>query len=135
MAQRQATLERLNASSDGVFSFIITILVLELNPPERPAFTTLLALWPTGVSYVVSYLFVAIVWVNHHHVLKYAEARTPRLIRRRFRAPVLGFACPVFDRLDGSARLAAVRVALRAGIRPRKCHVYGSVVGDARTRR
>jgi uncharacterized membrane protein len=84
MVQRKATLERLNAFSDGVFSIIITILVLELNPPEHPTFRALLALWPTGLSYVVSYLFVAIVWVNHHHVLQYAEAPTARLIRRNF---------------------------------------------------
>jgi len=84
MAQRKATLERLNAFSDGVFSIIITILVLELNPPQQTTFTALLALWPTGVSYVVSYLFVAIVWVNHHHVLQYAEAPTARLIQRNF---------------------------------------------------
>ena len=61
MAERKATLERLNAFSDGVFSIIITILVLELNPPAHPTFRALLALWPTGLSYVVSYLFVAIV--------------------------------------------------------------------------
>jgi uncharacterized membrane protein len=68
MAQRKATLERLSAFSDGVFSVIITIMVLELKPPEHPSLAALLPLWPTGLSYVLSYTFIAIVWVNHHHV-------------------------------------------------------------------
>ena len=70
---------RLEAFSDGVLAIIITIMVLELNPPDHPTFGALLALWPTGLSYVVGDLFIAIVWVNHHHVLQYAEAPTPRL--------------------------------------------------------
>jgi uncharacterized membrane protein len=60
MVQRKATVERLSAFSDGVFSVIITIMVLELNPPDHPTFAALLPLWPTGLSYVVSYLFIAI---------------------------------------------------------------------------
>jgi uncharacterized membrane protein len=52
--------------SDGVFAVLITVLVLELRPPERPTFEALLALWPTWLSYAVSYLFIAIVWANHH---------------------------------------------------------------------
>jgi hypothetical protein len=136
MAERKATLERLNAFSDGVFSIIITILVLELNPPEHPTFAALLALWPTGVSYVVSYLFVAIVWVNHHHVLQYAEAPNRPADSAEFRASVFGFARSVLDRLDGSYSIgwSTSRIASRS-IRPRKCHVCGAVVGDVRTNR
>jgi uncharacterized membrane protein len=44
----------------------------------------LLPLWPTGLSYVISYLFIAIVWVNHHHLFGYAEEATPRLIWSNF---------------------------------------------------
>src|SRR5258705_14018471 len=73
---RRPTPERLGAFSDGVFAVIITIMVLELKPPPQPSFAALLSLWPTGLSYAVSYLFIAIVWVNHHHLLRYAtEAR------------------------------------------------------------
>jgi uncharacterized membrane protein len=60
----------LSALSDGVFSVIIPIVVPELNPPNNPTIAALVSLWPTGLSYVVSYLFIAIVWVNHHHVLQ-----------------------------------------------------------------
>jgi uncharacterized membrane protein len=40
----------------------------------------LLSLWPTWLSYAVSYLFIAIVWANHHHLLRYATEATARLM-------------------------------------------------------
>ena len=76
----RATPERLSAFSDGVFAVLITVLVLELRPPELPTFKALLLLWPTWLSYAVSYLFIAIVWVNHHDLLRYATQATPRLM-------------------------------------------------------
>src|SRR6266850_2350499 len=77
---RAATPERLSAFSDGVFAVLITILVLDLRPSELPAFKALLLRWPTWLSYAVSYLFIAIVWANHHHLILYATKTTPRLI-------------------------------------------------------
>jgi uncharacterized membrane protein len=74
------TPERLSAFSDGVFAVLITVLVLDLRPPELPTFKALLSLWPTWLSYAVSYLFIAIVWTNHHHLLRYATEATPRLM-------------------------------------------------------
>jgi uncharacterized membrane protein len=76
----KATPERLSAFSDGVFAVLITVLVLELRPPEHPTFEALLSLWPTWLSYAVSYLFIAIVWVNHHYLMRYATAASPRLL-------------------------------------------------------
>ena len=80
MLHARATPERLSAFSDGVFAVLITVLVLELRPPELPTFKALLSLWPTWLSYAVSYLFIAIVWTNHHHLMRYATEATPRLI-------------------------------------------------------
>jgi TMEM175 potassium channel family protein len=77
---RAATPERLSAFSDGVFAVLITVLVLDLRPPELPTFKALLLLWPTWLSYAVSYLFIAIVWSNHHHLMRYATKATPRLL-------------------------------------------------------
>jgi uncharacterized membrane protein len=76
----RATPERVRLFSDGVFAVLITVLVLELRPPEFPTFGALLLQWHTWLSYAVSYLFVAIVWTNHHHLLRYATEATPRLI-------------------------------------------------------
>jgi uncharacterized membrane protein len=66
--------------SDGVFAVLITVLVLELRPPQLPTFDALLSLWPTWLSYAVSYVFIAIVWVNHHHLMRYASEAHPRLM-------------------------------------------------------
>jgi uncharacterized membrane protein len=76
----RVTPERLSAFSDGVFAVLITVLVLELRPPEIPTFDALLALWPTWLSYAVSYLFIAIVWTNHHYLMRYATEATSRLL-------------------------------------------------------
>ena len=76
----RATPERLSAFSDGVFAVLITVLVLDLKPPEHPTFAALLSHWHAWLSYAVSYLFIAIVWVNHHYLLRYATEATPRLL-------------------------------------------------------
>jgi TMEM175 potassium channel family protein len=68
----RATPDRLSALSDGVFAVLITVLILELRPPELPTFKALLLLWPRWLSYAVSYVFIAIVWSNHHHLMRYA---------------------------------------------------------------
>lgn len=66
--------------SDGVFAVLITVLVLDLRPPTLPTYRALLLLWPTWLSYAVSYLFIAIVWANHHYLMRYASEATPRLM-------------------------------------------------------
>lgn len=80
MLHARATPERLSIFSDGVFAVLITVLVLELRPPESPTFKDLVSLWPTWLSYAVSYLFIAIVWTNHHYLMRYATEATPRLL-------------------------------------------------------
>ena len=77
---KNATPERMSFFSDGVFAVLITVLVLELRPPAEPNFAALLAQWPTWLSYAVSYVFIAIVWTNHHYLLRYADEATPRLL-------------------------------------------------------
>ena len=77
VTRARATPERLSAFSDGVFAVLITVLVLDLRPPELPTFKAPLLLWPTWLSYAVSYLFIAIVWTNHHYLMRYAaEAKS-----------------------------------------------------------
>ena len=52
----------------------------DLRPPELPTFKSLLSLWPTWLSYAVSYLFIALVWTNHHHLMRYATEATGHLM-------------------------------------------------------
>jgi hypothetical protein len=51
-----------------------------MRPPGIPGFEAFLALWPTRLSYAVSDLFIAIVWVNHRYPVRYAADATPRLL-------------------------------------------------------
>jgi uncharacterized membrane protein len=59
---------RLEAFSDGVIAVIITILVLELKVPHGADTNALRPLVPVFLSYVLSFLIVAIYWNNHHHM-------------------------------------------------------------------
>lgn len=61
---------RLEAFSDGVFAIIITIMVLQLEPPEVPDFRAIIPLVPTFMSYLLSFVYVGIYWNNHHHMLQ-----------------------------------------------------------------
>jgi uncharacterized membrane protein len=57
---------RLEAFSDGVIAILITIMVLELKVPASHEPAALVSLWPVGLSYLLSFLMIAIYWVNHH---------------------------------------------------------------------
>ena len=61
---------RLEAFSDGVLAVIITIMVLELRAPHAPTFAALRASVPAFLTYVLSFVFIAIYWNNHHHMLR-----------------------------------------------------------------
>ncbi len=60
--------DRLVAFSDGVIAVIITIMVLELKAPHGDSLGALAAVAPTFLSYVLSFVYVAIYWNNHHHL-------------------------------------------------------------------
>lgn len=60
---------RVEAFSDGVIAIIITIMVLELKAPAGDDLHDLLSLWPVFISYVLSFVYIAIYWNNHHHLL------------------------------------------------------------------
>jgi uncharacterized membrane protein len=61
--------DRLTAFSDGVIAIIITIMVLELKVPHGADWSALGSLVPVFLSYVLSFVYVAIYWNNHHHLL------------------------------------------------------------------
>ncbi|HEY5369087.1 MAG TPA: TMEM175 family protein [Hanamia sp.] len=65
--------ERVEAFSDGVFAILITIMVLELRPPEGNSFEALKPLIPKFISYVLSFVYIGIYWNNHHHLFHAAN--------------------------------------------------------------
>src|SRR5262249_589908 len=113
---RKATPERLSAFSDGVFAVLITVLVLELRPPEHPTFEALLSLWPTWLSYAVSYLFIAIVWTNHHYLMRYAREPSPRPLWFNFAHLFSMSLLPLATAWMAVSRLAPQPVAFYAAV-------------------
>ena len=71
---------RLEAFSDGVIAVIITIMVLELKVPRDTTLTSLRSLMPQFLSYLLSFMVVAIMWVNHHHMMHSARRADARLL-------------------------------------------------------
>ena len=74
--ERASATDRLEMFSDGVFAIAITLLVIEIAIPEfghgRDAMLeTLKEQWPSYVSYVVGFIAIGSVWMNHHHIFGY----------------------------------------------------------------
>lgn len=66
---------RLEAFSDGVFSIAVTLLVFNIAvprdlPPDKPLIDALLELWPSYFAYLVSFLTIGVMWINHHNLFK-----------------------------------------------------------------
>jgi hypothetical protein len=96
--REKTTADRLAAFSDAVFAVIVTVMVLELRAPEQPEFSALLPLWPTAISYAVSYLFIAIIWINHHYLMRFVGPPTLRLIWINCAHPACIIPCRVLCR-------------------------------------
>jgi uncharacterized membrane protein len=66
------TTNRLEAFSDGVLAIAITLLVIDIRPPELGQDQTLAhalwAQWPSYAAYLVSFLTIGVIWLNHHRV-------------------------------------------------------------------
>ena len=74
------TRTRLEAFSDGVIAILITIMVLELRPPSGHALGDLAPLLPRLASYLLSFVFLAIYWNNHHHLMHAVERVNGRVL-------------------------------------------------------
>lgn len=80
MAHGEMTTGRLEAFSDGVIAVVVTIMVLEMHAPAQPTLPALLRVGPVFLSYGLSFLVVAIMWVNHHHLIHAVRRVTARLL-------------------------------------------------------
>lgn len=67
---------RAEAFTDGVMAVILTIMVLEMSVPQGETLEALLPLWPVFLSYVLSFAYVGIYWMNHHHLMQACQRVT-----------------------------------------------------------
>ncbi len=74
------TRSRLEAFSDGVIAILITIMVLELRPPAGASLASLAPLASKLLSYLLSFVVVAIYWNNHHHLLHVVDVVDGRVL-------------------------------------------------------
>ena len=114
--EEKATADRLAAFSDAVFAVIVTIMVLELKAPDQPVFSAIWPLWPTAVSYVVSYLFIAIIWINHHYLMRFVGPPTLRLMWVNFAHLFLVSLLPFATAWVARTRLGSSPVVFYAGL-------------------
>lgn len=71
---------RIEAFSDGVIAILITIMVLELVPPHGADLPALRPLFPTFLSYVLSFVYLGIYWNNHHHLFQVVKQVDGRVL-------------------------------------------------------
>jgi TMEM175 potassium channel family protein len=116
MREEKDTAHRLAAYSDAVFAVIVTIMVLELKAPDQPAFSALWPLWPTAISYGVSYLFIAIIWINHHYLMRLVGHPRLRLIWLNFVHLFMVSLLPFATAWIARTRLASPPVVFYAGL-------------------
>jgi uncharacterized membrane protein len=116
MPEERTTADRLTAYTDAVFAVIVTIMVLELKAPDQATFSALLPLWPTAISYAVSYLFIAIIWINHHYLMRFVGSPTLKLIWINFAHLFMVSLLPFATAWVARTRLAASPVVAYAGL-------------------
>ena len=116
MREEIATVHRLSAFSDAVIAVVITIMVLELKAPDNQSLSELWSLWPTAISYAVSYLFIAIIWINHHYLMRFVDSLTPKLIWINFTHLFMVSLLPFATAWIARTQLSSTPVAFYAAI-------------------
>jgi TMEM175 potassium channel family protein len=116
MREEKITADRLAGFSDAFFAVIVTIMVLELKAPDQAAFPALWPLWPTAISYAVSYLFIAIIWINHHYLMRFVGPPTLGLIWINFVHLFMVSLLPFATAWISRTRLASSPVVFYAGL-------------------
>jgi len=80
MPNGKMSTSRIEAFSDGVIAIIVTVMVLQLTHPAQPTLAALVKEAPIFLSYALSFLVVAIMWVNHHHLIHAVREVNARLL-------------------------------------------------------
>ena len=87
---------RLEAISDGIIAIVITIMVLEVSAPLVSDFSGLKEMLPGILSYLVSFMIIAMYWTNHHHLFLLVEKVNGRIIWANFLFMFMLSLFPVF---------------------------------------
>jgi uncharacterized membrane protein len=103
---------RLEAFSDAVIAIVMTIMVLELVPPDGTALEDLVPLWPVFLAYVLSFANLAIYWNNHHHLLQAARTVSGRVLWANMLLLFWLSLVPFGTAWIGDSQLAAMPVAV-----------------------
>lgn len=120
---RLAQTGRTEAFSDGVFAIVITLLVLDVRAPDSAPsglLGDLLAQWPAYLGYLTSFLYVGVIWLNHHALFNRIQRIDKRLnltnLVLLLTTAFLPFPTSVLARAtqDGDPRNISVAVALYA---------------------
>lgn len=67
------TKSRLEAFTDGVVAIVLTVLILDIQIPDTPTLGAIYSILNTLIAYTISFIFVAVIWVNHHRMMQMAE--------------------------------------------------------------
>lgn len=74
------TKSRLEAFTDGVVAIVLTVLVLDIKIPDPPGFQSLWGIRNTLLAYGISFIFMGVIWVNHHRVFQMADKINYRVV-------------------------------------------------------
>jgi uncharacterized membrane protein len=107
---------RLEAFSDGVIAIIITIMVLELRPPDGVSLEVIRPLAPKMCGYVLSFVFVAIYWNNHHHLMHVVERINGKVLWANMHLLFWLSLVPVVTAWMGDQRAAPLTVAVYGAV-------------------
>lgn len=72
--------DRLESFTDGVVAIVLTVLVLNIKIPDKPTWSSVYSIRHILIAYVVSFVFVAIIWVSHHRLFQLIDTISYRVI-------------------------------------------------------
>lgn len=107
---------RLEAFSDAVLAIVITIMVLELKAPHQTSLMALQPLLPVFICYVLSFVYLAIYWNNHHHLLHSVKSINGKVLWANIHLLFWLSLIPFVTAWMGENRLATLPVAFYGGV-------------------
>lgn len=107
---------RLEAFFDAVLAIVITIMVLEFKAPHDAGLESILGLWPLLLSYILSFVMLAIYWVNHHHIMHLVSEVDARMLWANLLLLFWLSLFPFTTAYLGDTRASPLAVKLYAGV-------------------